>query len=106
MQRAAPRALHAAFLLACRCAELKFNFQRTPGVNFEANWAHGGDKNPLSLFFAPWLYMQRVDLTVGACAVQIINLAARDAPGEFCGAYKPCIFYSDGMHDPLKADVC
>lgn len=30
--------------------------------------------------------MQRVDLTVGACAVQIINLVVRDAPGEFCGA--------------------
>ena len=30
--------------------------------------------------------MQRVDLTVGACAVQIINLVADDAPGEFCGA--------------------
>jgi hypothetical protein len=32
--------------------------------------------------------MQRVDLTVGACAVQIINFVAGDAPGEFCGAYK------------------
>jgi hypothetical protein len=53
--------------------------------------------------------VQRADLTVGACAEQIINLVADDAPGDTARVNfverKRCIFYGDGLHDPLKATV-